>query len=179
MILKVHVDGATCHEIGDEIWQETLEDAIRSEAELIAQSAADAMLDTPRRQCRGGLVDRIASEMAAALTKVGDSYRAPDGVEYSLVDSGGDDQVKREDKLSSMNSGPAEPIVVEVLRFENLPLKDAGRRHAVVRWSDGTESPALAWYPDEILICEGDLIGKTRTELRSLHFRRDRDWLQS
>ena len=26
---------------------------------------------------------------------------------------------------------------------------------------------------------EGDLIGKTREQLRSLHFRRDRDWLQS
>jgi uncharacterized membrane protein len=26
---------------------------------------------------------------------------------------------------------------------------------------------------------EGDLIGKTEAELRSLHFRRDRDWLQS
>jgi hypothetical protein len=32
---------------------------------------------------------------------------------------------------------------------------------------------------DEILICEGDLIGKTRQQLRSVHFRRDRDWLQS
>ncbi len=27
--------------------------------------------------------------------------------------------------------------------------------------------------------CEGDLIGKTQTELRALHFRRDREWLQS
>ena len=34
-------------------------------------------------------------------------------------------------------------------------------------------------YADEILICEGGLIGKTREQLRSLHFRRDRDWLQS
>jgi hypothetical protein len=25
----------------------------------------------------------------------------------------------------------------------------------------------------------GDLIGKTREQLRALHFRRDRDWLQS
>ena len=39
---------------------------------------------------------------------------------------------------------------------------------------------ALAdWPADEILICEGDLLGKTREQLRSLHFRRDRDWLQS
>jgi hypothetical protein len=27
--------------------------------------------------------------------------------------------------------------------------------------------------------CEGDLIGKSREEIRSLHSRRDRDWLQS
>jgi hypothetical protein len=29
------------------------------------------------------------------------------------------------------------------------------------------------------LVCKADLIGKTQDELRSLHFRRDRDWLQS
>jgi hypothetical protein len=51
------------------------------------------------------------------------------------------------------------------------------RRRAV--WSDGSEGEALRWYEDEILICEGDLIGKTRDQLRSLHFRRDREWLQS
>jgi hypothetical protein len=26
---------------------------------------------------------------------------------------------------------------------------------------------------------KGDLVGKTREQIRSLHFRRDRDWLQS
>jgi hypothetical protein len=31
----------------------------------------------------------------------------------------------------------------------------------------------------KVLVCEGDLIGKTQDELRSLHFRRDRGWLQS
>ena len=30
-----------------------------------------------------------------------------------------------------------------------------------------------------MMICEGDLVGKTRQAIRSLHFRRDRDWLQS
>lgn len=76
---------------------------------------------------------------------------------------------------------PAEttPSVVEVLRFEDLPLGSRGSRRAVVRWSDGTEGDAISWYADEILVCEGDLIGKTREQLRSLHFRRDRAWLQS
>jgi hypothetical protein len=45
--------------------------------------------------------------------------------------------------------------------------------------SDGTEGEALRWYGNEVLVGEGDLIGKTQDELRSLHFRRDRDWLQS
>jgi hypothetical protein len=69
--------------------------------------------------------------------------------------------------------------VEEVLRFEDLPLGELASRRAVVRWSDGTEGEALRWVSDEILICEGDLVGKTREQLRSLHFRRDRDWLQS
>ena len=57
--------------------------------------------------------------------------------------------------------------------------RSKARRRAVVRFSDGTEGEALRWYGDEVLICEGDLIGKSREQLRSLHFRRDRDWLQS
>ncbi len=78
-----------------------------------------------------------------------------------------------------MSSPAPSPIVEEVLRFEDLPLGSLGTRRAVVRWSDGTASETMTWYGDEILICEGDLIGKTREQLRSLHFRRDRDWLQS
>ena len=37
----------------------------------------------------------------------------------------------------------------------------------------------MRFYSDEVLISEGDLVGKTREAIRSLHFRRDRDWLQS
>ena len=76
------------------------------------------------------------------------------------------------------SSGPA-PTVQEVLRFEDLPSGSLASRRAVVRWSDGTEGEALRWYADEVLVCEGDLVGKTEAELRSLHFRRDRDWLES
>jgi hypothetical protein len=74
--------------------------------------------------------------------------------------------------------GPS-PTVEEVLRFEDLALGSPGSRRAVVRWSDGSEGEALTWYADEILVCEGDVLGKTREQLRSLHFGRDRDWLQS
>jgi hypothetical protein len=48
------------------------------------------------------------------------------------------------------------PTVVEVLRFEDLPLGPRGSRRAIVRWSDGSEGDALAWYADEVLVCEGD-----------------------
>jgi hypothetical protein len=70
------------------------------------------------------------------------------------------------------------PTVVEVLRFEDLPLGSTGSRRAIVRWSDGSEGEAIRFYRDE-LVSEGDLMGKTQAEIRSLHFRRDRDWLQS
>jgi hypothetical protein len=78
-----------------------------------------------------------------------------------------------------MNAPEHGPIVVEVPRFEELPLGSRGSRRAIVRWSDGSEGEALSWFADEVLVCEGDLIGKTREQLCALHFRRDRDWLQS
>ena len=82
-------------------------------------------------------------------------------------------------RMSGADETGAAPTVELVLRFEDLPVGSLASRRAVVRWSDGTEGEALRWYADEILACEGDLIGKTQAELRSLHFRRDRDWLQS
>jgi hypothetical protein len=55
-----------------------------------------------------------------------------------------------------MSASNPSPIVTEVLRFEDLPPGSRGTRRAIARWSDGTESEALTWYADEILICEGD-----------------------
>jgi len=71
------------------------------------------------------------------------------------------------------------PVVQEVLRFQDLPPGSLASRRAVVRWSDGSEGEAIRYYQDEVLVSEGDLLGKTQDEIRSLHFRRDRDWLQS
>ena len=78
-----------------------------------------------------------------------------------------------------MDEAPSDPVVEQVLAFEDLPHGSSASRRAVVRWSDDTEGQALAWYGDEILVCEGDLIGKTQRQLRSLYFHRDRDWLRS
>jgi hypothetical protein len=170
MILKAPLEGAASHDVGDEIWQVALSDAIQVEAECIVHSAGSDLLESGHNQLR----DRIVAEMSEALSQVGDAYRAPDCVLYSLIEP---DAVQDGDTLTAVSS--AAPVVEEVLRFEDLPVGSLGTRRAVVRWSDGTEGEGLKWYGDEILICEGDLIGKTRDQLRSLHFRRDRDWLQS
>jgi hypothetical protein len=55
-----------------------------------------------------------------------------------------------------MSAPDTSPTVIEILRFEDLPLGSRGTRRAIARWSDGTESEALTYYADEILICEGD-----------------------
>ena len=67
--------------------------------------------------------------------------------------------------------------MVSIDRMEILPSGSNASRRAVVRWSDGSLGEALRWFDDEILFCEGDLLGKTAAELRSLKFRRDRDHL--
>jgi hypothetical protein len=69
--------------------------------------------------------------------------------------------------------------VVTEVTFEALPTGSSASRRAIGRWSDGTEDELLRWYADELQFREIDLLGKTREEIRALHFRRDRDWLQS
>jgi hypothetical protein len=179
MMLKVHIEGANAYEVGDEIWQQPLAGAICSEAETIADYAGPDLVAVQDRAHREQLRDRIVAAMTSALVNVGDRYRAPDGVLYTLLDEPLRDPRAGAGTLSTMSTPASEPTVDEVLRFEHLPLGSAGSRRAIVRWSDGTESNAMTWYADEILVCEGDLVGKTLAEIRALHFRRDRDWLQS
>ena len=50
----------------------------------------------------------------------------------------------------------ADPTVVEVLRVEE-PATGEGRRHVVVRWSDGSTGRALSYFADEMLVSEGDM----------------------
>jgi hypothetical protein len=179
MIVKVHLEGAASYDVGDEMWQESLADAIHAEAETIAGYAGSNLLESPDQAHRDALRERLVDEMTSALVSVGDSYRAPDGVLYSLIEQSAPDPASGGGRLSVMGIRTSEPIVEEVLRFEDLPLGSEGTRRAVVRWSDGSEDAPMTWYGDEILVCDGDLVGKSRAEIRSLHFRRDRDWLQS
>jgi len=85
------------------------------------------------------------------------------------------------DIVTHMSDGPSssEPHIQSVLRIETLPLGANASRRAIVEWSDGAVSEAMRWFDDEVLFSEGDLIGKTQAQLRSLHFKRDRDYLQS
>jgi hypothetical protein len=153
---------AGAYEIGDEIWHATLPDALRSEAENTVHHLPAILI---RHVGHDQLVDLIAQDMAEHLRTIGDTYTAIDGVIYTLRPS------EDADTLTTM---PA-PTAVEAT-FHQTPY---GPRTATVRWSDGTTSDAIRFYPDEILISEGDLIGKTQEQIRSLHHRRDRDWLQS
>ena len=82
-------------------------------------------------------------------------------------------------RLGPYDPTVADRVVVEVVSVEPLPLGASGSRRAVVRWSDGSVGEALRWWDDELLFCEGDLLGKTEAQLRSLHFGRDRDFLRS
>ena len=151
MILKVHVQGAASYDVGDEIWHASLADAIAAEAETIAVYADPASLASPDPEHLGAVQDRVVREMTSALLAVGDRYRAPDGVLYSLVAEPDADPPAGNDTLSVVNSRASEPVIEEVLRFEDVPLGSPGTRRAIVRWSDGTEGEAVRFYQDEVL----------------------------
>ena len=59
MILKVHLDGAACYDVGDEIWQEPLADALHAEAETIAGYAGSDLLESPDQAHRDALNRRL------------------------------------------------------------------------------------------------------------------------
>jgi hypothetical protein len=132
MILKAHVPDAPSHEIGDEIWQQSLPDAIRAVAEIIADDAGPGLLEPADKADRGALRERTKAEMSQALMRVGDTYRAPDGVLYSLTDRPELDPRGDEGRVTSVSSPTPGPVVEEVLRFEDLPLGPAGTRSGEV-----------------------------------------------
>ena len=72
----------------------------------------------------------------------------------------------------------SEPVITRVVAIEELPPGSPATRRLIAAWSDGSESEALAWFSDEWLVSEGDLIGLTRSQVRALTHRRDRQWLR-
>ena len=67
-----------------------------------------------------------------------------------------------------------DPVITRVVAIEELPPGSRATRRVIAEWSDGSHSEALAWFSDEWLVSEGDLIGLTRDEVRALAHRRDR-----
>lgn len=63
MIVRIHVQGGSDYDIGDEIWQQSLLEALTAEAETIAGYAGSDVLASPDQP-----------------------HRAPDGVRSSLSD---------------------------------------------------------------------------------------------
>ena len=65
------------------------------------------------------------------------------------------------------------PIETGPLSYERKPVPRPGSGELLVRGN------ACGVCRTDLLVSEGDLLDKTRDAIRSLHFRRDRDWLQS
>jgi hypothetical protein len=56
--------------------------------------------------------------------------------------------MKKVMEIRSTSMDAHDPIVEEVLRFEELPPGSLGSRRAIVRWSDGTEGEAIKFFAD-------------------------------
>src|ERR1035437_7464662 len=139
MTLRAQVPGALPHYVGPEIWDEARGDVVASEAETIADDVGPELLTSADERGREGLRGRVIDEMNAALVDVGDTYLAPDGIRYSLSGEGELDPPADEGRLDhEMSAGEQRPTVVEVLRFEDLPLgSGASRRGSRARAAGG------------------------------------------
>ena len=60
LILRVHVAGAEPYRIGDEIWEQSLDETIRFEASIIAQDAASDLLESPSQKHRASCATRLS-----------------------------------------------------------------------------------------------------------------------
>jgi hypothetical protein len=80
MILTNSID-PTVSQIGNEIWDTPLTDAIRAEAEETAYHVPTSII---RLIGHERLIARIAHDMSIHLRCIGDTYTAPDGVIYTL-----------------------------------------------------------------------------------------------
>jgi hypothetical protein len=85
--LHVHIRGAGSYEIGDEIWQASLAEAIEAEARTIADYARADLLEDSTEALGNQLRDQVIADMTRVLRRAGDTYRAPDGVRFSLTRS--------------------------------------------------------------------------------------------
>lgn len=88
MLLKAHVWGAEPWYIEDpDHLSCTLDEAIAEAADQTASDAGSELLESPEQWCRDEFKRMMVATMGSALRDVGDSYKAPDGVLYTLEDS--------------------------------------------------------------------------------------------
>jgi hypothetical protein len=151
MILRTHLAGSQCYDVGDEIWQEPLADVIRDEADMIASYAREVAVGAGTRNV---LRDRIIAEMTDALVCAGAAYVAPDGVVYTLDHDPEPPTGDRADTLTGMSSQLGQPVVEQVVRFDTLPLDQGAMRRAVVRWSNGSESRTRMGTQESTVNCD-------------------------
>lgn len=52
-------------------------------------------------------------------------------------------------------------------------------KHVMVTFEDGTTEKAFSFYSDELNFTAEEFVGLTMTEARTLHFKRDVEYLQS
>jgi hypothetical protein len=76
LILRVHVPSAA-HEVGDEIGQVALVEAIATQADQIADKPGTDLLAQPNDACHEALRAHVVTEMTAALTHAASTYTAP------------------------------------------------------------------------------------------------------
>jgi hypothetical protein len=100
----------------------------------------------------------------------------------SLVSRGSRSRQPRLASQESPSAGYADAVVPELTVVEVVDIQEPapgdGRRRVTVRWSDGSVGHGLSYDADEVLMSEGDMVGRTASELRALHFARDREHLR-
>ena len=67
----------------------------------------------------------------------------------------------------------SEPVVTRVIAVQELPWGSPASRRVIAEWSDGSQSEALSWYAEEWLVSEGDLVGRSRAQIRTLAHQRN------
>ena len=127
----------------------------------------------------------------AVLARVGEAARSGPGAERDRFEASGADRAAHparaaqparcragwgEGSLMTLSTPETTPPSTRSCDSRTCPAWSLG---APVSWSDGAEAEASRWYGDEVLVCEGDLIGQRWEQLRALDLRRGPDWLRS
>ena len=158
--------------------------ALLPDAQPIAQTDEMAAWAS-RRHCAtivywlrdGELELTLDDDLAQAIATIVNDIAAPESIAHNATG-----EVHEQPVVAPVprryGEAVREPVITRVVAIEELPPGSAATRRVIVAWSDGSQSEALAWFGDEWLVSEGDLVGLTRDEVRALAHRRDRQWVR-